>query len=199
MRNSEQQAAYSADPRVIAVIALGSFFGLFTFSMTLATVRYIFINQTNVDVLKSKTLLHQLAIRVPRDTPPDPRFKTVTYPLPTHVAIPSSNGTASDSSNTTNQTPATDKDRLATRTFAIVKTQMGENPWDLGLYANWVSIMGTNVFEWVLPLHQSPCVGEESSESFYRLGPLYPELRRRYGLPDLRPARKGREMRQRRR
>jgi palmitoyltransferase len=186
------------DSQVIAVIALGAFFGLFTVSMTLATARYIFINQTNVDVLKGKSMVHQLAIRVPRDTPPSTEYVLITYPLPKHDANGASNSASPSSTKTSSQPAQLERDQLATRTFAVVKTRMGENPWDLGWYSNWTSIMGNTIWEWVLPLHQSPCVGAENNISFYEMGTLYPALRRRFGLPDLRHSRRRSEMRQRR-
>lgn len=162
------------DGIIIAIIALGAFFGLFTFGMVATSLRYIFKNLTNVDMLRQRSAVYQFAIRVPQGTPPGPNYGIITYPLP--KPDEHANGAALGE-------PVWSRDRLATRTFAVVTTDMGENPWDLGMAGNWVSIMGTNVLDWMLPIRHSPCVYEESNESFYRMGPLYETLRSRYALP----------------
>lgn len=169
------------DGFIIAVIALASFFGLFTFGMTTLSIRYIVLNLTNVEDLRQKSTVHQLAIRVPLDTEPGPQYCLISYPLP-EPALGSSNKTQSSSSG---ETTATMRDSLAVRKFAVVKTRLGENPWDVGPYGNWVSVMGTNVLDWMLPVRHSPCVAAETNTSFYEMGPLYDELRTRYSLPRL--------------
>jgi palmitoyltransferase len=162
------------DGTVLGIIALGAFFGLFTFGMTATSLRYIFINLTNVDVLRQKSIVYQLAIRVPHGTPPGPDYGIVVYPLP-----------RPEGRRQSRQEPVSSRDRLAQHTFAVVRTEMGENPWNLGLYKNWVSVMGNNPLDWVLPLRMSPCVFYENERSFYEIGPLYNTLRRRYRLPRL--------------
>jgi len=143
--------------------------------MTLTSVRYILMNLTAVDYVKSKNIVHQLAIRVPRGTPPGPNYNVITYPLP-HPA---------DHAAARNNELLSARDQLATRTFAIVKTEKGENPWDLGYSRNWKSIMGDNIIDWLLPLKDSPCSHYENNVSFYEMGPLYHQLRIRFGLPEL--------------
>ena len=165
------EASLAVPGDLIAITALAAFFGLFTFSMTLASGRYVFINLTNVDVLRQRSIVHQLAIRIPRDTPPRAGYSTITYPLPQPPHLAQVDGLSA-------------RDLLATRTYAIVRTDVGDNPWDLGPYRNWTSVMGTKVFDWLLPISMSPCVGYENNESFYEMGPLYQQLRTRYGLPE---------------
>lgn len=169
-----------ADGFNIAIIAMGSFFGFFAFGMTVLSTRYIFLNITNVENLRQKSTVHLLAIRVPLDTDPGPQCHLISYPLPEPALNP---GTRSSSSRETNATTA--RDALASRRFAVVKTRLGENPWDVGLYRNWVSVMGTNALDWMLPIRHSPCADSESNVSFYEMGPLYDELRTRYSLPRL--------------
>jgi palmitoyltransferase len=170
---------YPGDGTVIAVIALSAFFGFFTFGMTCISLRYILLNQTNVDVLRAKSTVHQLAIRVPLDTEPGAQYTLITYPRPEPALSPKSHSSSS------REDPPAPRDALATRKFAVVKTQLGENPWELGPYRNWVSVMGTNFFDWLLPIRHSPCVNSENNTSFYEMGPLYDELRTRYSLPPL--------------
>ena len=163
------------DGTVIGALAIAGLFGLFALTMTLTSMRYIFINLTTVDYLKSKNVVHQLAIRVPQGTPSGQNYNVITYPLPN-----STNGSETGSP----------RDQLATRTFAVVRTEMGENPWDLGYYRNWKSVMGDNLIDWLFPFNESPCAKHEDDESFYELGPLYHQLRARFGLPEV-PAGKG--------
>lgn len=168
------------DGFTIAVLALAALFGLFTLTMTATSVRYILLNLTTVDYVKSKNIVHQLAIRVPRGTPPGQNYSVVTYPLP---KIPDM--TWSRSRQAAAAEPSSFRDQLATRTFAVVRTEMGENPWDLGYYRNWKSVMGNNIVDWLLPIRQSPCATYENNESFYEMGDLYPRLRARFGLPEV--------------
>ena len=158
------------DGTVIGALAIAGIFGLFALTMTLTSMRYILINLTTVDYLKSKNVVHQLAIRVPHGTPSGQNYNVITYPLPN-----SPNGSEIGSP----------RDQLATRTFAIVRTEMGENPWDLGYYRNWKSVMGNNILDWLFPLKESPCAKSETNESFYEMGPLYHQLRTRFGLPEV--------------
>ncbi|KAK4188943.1 putative palmitoyltransferase [Podospora australis] len=176
---SKLDSGAGVDGQVVAVVALGAFFGLFSTTMTATAMRYAFLNLTNVDYIKSKTTVHQLAIRVPRGTPASSHFAVVTYPLPEP-----SNPSAPPPSHRacTDEHPST-RDQLARRTFAIVNTEMGENPWDLGYYRNWKSIMGNSIADWFLPIKASPCTTYESNESFYEMGPLYQDLRARWNLP----------------
>ena len=76
------------------------------------------------------------------------------------------------------------RDQRAKKTFAILETEPGENPWDQGYWRNWKSVMGNNVLEWLLPIRHSPCCNHESMESDYDFGPLVETLKRRYGLSD---------------
>jgi palmitoyltransferase len=167
------------DGVIIALLAIAAMFGLFTVTMTATSVRSILVNLTTVDhVKKANRVVHQLALRVPLGTPPGPNYNVITYPLPK----PPRRGRPGQSAT---PEPTSPRDQLASRTYAIVKTEMGENPWDLGFWRNWTSVMGTNPLDWFLPINPSPCTKYESPESFYEMGPVYKKLRKRYGLPEL--------------
>lgn len=144
--------------------------------MTATSWRFIFLNITNIDALR-KSWVHQLAIRVPNDTRPGNGYGMVTYPLPKY---PQGRSTSSDAT-VDSETP---RDRLATRTFAVVRTEPDENPWDLGWRRNWTSIMGHNLIDWLLPIHGSPCAIHDSMVSDYEMGQLIRTLRERHGLRD---------------
>ncbi|KAJ2901854.1 palmitoyltransferase PFA5 [Zalerion maritima] len=169
------------DPAIVVSIALSGFFGLFTFMMSMTTLRYIFQNLSTVDALNVRAKVYQLAVRVDRDIDTDNKFGTVTYPLdagqPTRPApVGGQIAVAGD------EQAQVSRDSMATRTFAILRTEAGENPWDLGWKDNWLSIMGSSIFDWVFPVRRSPCTNHESTEGFYPTGRVVGDLRRRYGI-----------------
>ena len=181
----------SSFPHLVAGIAMAAFFGLFNLLMTATSMRYVFLNMTNVDILGARSKVHQLAVRVPRGTRSTDSFTTVTYPLPklelgiNGEANRRSRPRATDNSGSAgrpNGASPDPRDDLATRTFAILRTEPGENPWHLGYWQNWKSVMGTNFIDWLLPIRKSPCVNHEIGESFYPMGPLLADIRARYGL-----------------
>jgi palmitoyltransferase len=180
------------DAYIAAVLGIGGFFGLFTSTMTLTSWRYIATNMTNIDMLGAKTRVYQLAVRIPRGSQPNEKYQTVNYPLlgPGNPANGQPNGVSPNgqthydgAAESPNPMPS-GRDALATRTYAILKTEPGENPWDLGVWHNWQNIMGSNVLDWFLPLGRSPCVNHDSQESYYRLGPIMRDIRARYGIQD---------------
>lgn len=77
------------------------------------------------------------------------------------------------------------RDLGATRTFAILTTNDGDNPWDLGSYiANFKTVMGNSVMDWFLPT-TSPCSIHEDPESQFALGEAVNQLREKYCLGEL--------------
>ncbi|KAF7520629.1 hypothetical protein G7054_g12702 [Neopestalotiopsis clavispora] len=165
------------DPHLVAILAIGGFFGLFTFLMTTTSWRYIATNMTNVDMIGARKKVYQLAVRIPRGSERPEKYQTVTYPLP---KIESSYDGAGNGAVSPPGQPH--RDDLANRTFAILKTEPGENPWDLGPWNNWQQIMGSNILDWFLPIRKSPCVIHDNDESFYRMEKMLKQLRERYGI-----------------
>ncbi|KAK6392327.1 hypothetical protein LTR65_003783 [Meristemomyces frigidus] len=69
------------------------------------------------------------------------------------------------------------------RTFAILETWPGMNPWDLGTpWRNLTAVLGTQLHNWLLPIRHSPCCDHSSAVSFYPLGPQFEELLEDVGL-----------------
>ena len=70
---------------------------------------------------------------------------------------------------------------MATRTFAVLPMETGENPWDLGSsLLNLETVMGRSLFEYILPFRRSPCCNHEDSESHYTLGPAADRIKAKY-------------------
>lgn len=179
----------SPDPYLLAAIVISAFFALFSFLMTVTSMRYIFLNMTNVDILSAPHKVYHLAVRVPRGTRAD-GFGIIVYPLARPEASPRDRKKNANNLRTNRRMageqldalPATSRDDLATRAFAILKTNAGENPWDLGPWRNWQSVMGTNPLDWLLPIRHSPCANHENLESLYPMDRILDQLRNRHGL-----------------
>ena len=169
------------DGRPVAILALAGLFGLFTFGMVMTCVRFLVENITNVDMVK-KRQVYTLAVRIPHNTAPSPKYRTITYPLPNEPAPPMAYGLNGQADGTGD--PVSTRDHQATKTFAILSTEPGENPWDLGYWRNFKTVMGGNIVEWLLPIKHSPCCNHDDPRSMYELGPLITTLKRRYGIPD---------------
>ncbi|KAF7544432.1 hypothetical protein G7Z17_g9950 [Cylindrodendrum hubeiense] len=184
------------DGRIVAGLALSSLFALFTGAMTMTSARFIATNITNIDMLR-KSQSFRLAVRVPQNSPSTQRYQTITYPLASPAwgqSGVSMNHIHGLSMGT--MSPASPRDEQAKRTFAILATEPGENPWDTGVWKNCKSVMGNSILEWLLPIWHSPCCNHDSMESDYEFGPIVEELKKRYGIPDTgSPATDGIEMR----
>lgn len=75
------------------------------------------------------------------------------------------------------------RDMMATRTFAVLAMEPGENPWDLGSpFLNLETVMGTNLFDYILPIKRSPCCNHENAESYYNLGPALDRVKAKYNF-----------------
>ncbi|KAJ9196101.1 hypothetical protein DTO164E3_6231 [Paecilomyces variotii] len=170
-----RQNAGRVNAQWLVVLGVSCFFGLFASGMTLSSLQLAMNNLTTIENIGHKTKVWTLAVHIPRphDIGIDPEtqwaatFPTVTYPAPR--SSPLLRGQDSKS-----------EDR---RVFAILRTQPGENPWDLGSYMkNLQQVMGYTVADWLLPLKQSPCADHSSLESAFALGPAIQKLKREAGL-----------------
>lgn len=65
------------------------------------------------------------------------------------------------------------------RTFAILETAPGANPFDLGAFANFKQVMGQSLFDWLLPLRASPLTDHSDPTGFYQFGRVVRSLRRK--------------------
>ncbi|EPS34828.1 hypothetical protein PDE_09792 [Penicillium oxalicum 114-2] len=159
-------------------LGLSGLFFFFSGGMSLSSVQLAMWNLTTIENLNRNSAVWTLAIRVPDhllerlwsgDSSWAPTFRTVSYPLrpPT---TPSERHT-SDSST---------EER---HVFAILHTQPGENPFDLGSsLKNMQQVMGYSLIDWLLPLKHSPCANHSSPESAFALGPVVTRLKQEAGL-----------------
>lgn len=161
----------------IVLMAFSGFFGLFSFTMAAMSHGFAFSNITNIENLSRRTKVHQLAIRIPLNQTPNSEnsalpndYETITFPL----ANPNFDGNQFiyENQNAANRA----SQHAPEHKFAIVKTEVGENPWDMGSwYQNWKSVMGDKgLFDWLLPLRLSPCCDYNGE---YPMGPVVDRLR----------------------
>ncbi|EGX90075.1 DHHC zinc finger membrane protein [Cordyceps militaris CM01] len=188
----------SPDGWVVAGLVLSAFFVLFSGGMALTSLRYILTNMTNIDMF-SRSRNSYLAVRVPLDAPTSRYYPTVLYPLEplpprtSLVAAPPPTPPAGADIGDPGATPVVgrpvagggqpavaSRDVRARRKFAILCVEARENPWDLGFRRNWVSVMGSTPWEWLLPIRHSPCCDHDSMVSDYPTGNTLYEIKRRY-------------------
>lgn len=153
-------------------------FGLFSFGMTVSSLQLAMFNLTTIENLNRRSAVWTFAVRIPDyilakfDAHYAPPFRTVTYPLQ-----PVSSGPEASPED-----PTTGERHV----FAILQTQPGENPYDLGSpLKNLQQVLGYTICDWLLPLKQSPCADHGSLESAFALGPVVTRIRREAGLAPL--------------
>lgn len=169
------------------LLGISALFLLFTFGMACSSIQFALLNTTTVENLNRRTKVWFLAVLIPRTedgslpTPPagvtGPRFQTITYPRPPqeeqfliHQAhsqtndknyVPALPPPQSPPFESTTSTPP--------RTFAILSTEPGENPFDVGPWTNIREVMGYSFWDWVLPIKQSPCTDHTSRVSAFKM------------------------------
>lgn len=116
--------------------------------------------------------------------PPNVYDPQSTPTFPSHPAVarntpPSSSGNASASPPQSAPHTLTPK---ALRTFAILETDPGANPFDLGHFGNFKQVMGNNLFDWLFPFRPSPLTDHSDPTSFYKTGPVIDKMRRKAGI-----------------
>lgn len=139
--------------------------------MSASSLQFVLLNTTTIENLSRKTKVWQLAVHMPNlpsGTGPPP-FRTITYgqPLPgaPDAKDPASTGQPSDP-----------------RTFAILHSKPGDNPWDLGYYRNFKSVMGDHWFDWLSPIKHSPCTRHDRLDCEFETGPVVERMKREAGI-----------------
>ena len=167
---AEQLASNSGWQRqLIALLALSTFFSLFTGGMSGSSLQFALYNLTTIENLAYKRKPWTLAVLIPPDfETPKEYYPTITYPLPTSENLGERTEEMERSEDTVER--ETTRDTRAKRTFAIMQLGIGRNPWDLGYAANFRSVMGNKPLDWFLPINRSPLRNHESEESWFEYG-----------------------------
>ncbi|KAI9812287.1 MAG: palmitoyltransferase pfa5 [Pycnora praestabilis] len=177
----------------ILTLAFASLFALMALGMAGSSIQLAAINSTTVENLSRKVKVWQLAVFIPQphqgqlgENPATSNGSattptTITYPLttpnPNHDrTLPSITLSGQSSLSTITQKPQ------PPRTFAILSTPPGANPWDLGTLENLKSVLGNHWYDWLLPLRHSPCCYHDGGESAFQLGGIVNRLRKETGI-----------------
>jgi len=139
--------------------------------MTMSSLQFVFLNTTTIENLSRQSKVWTLAVLIPVDAhlPTPLPFYIITYPL------------GSVDPNQEKTTPPTSSS-TETRTFAILHSKPGENPWDLGYFQNFKSVMGENWFDWFLPVRLSPCCDHHRHNAEFETGPVVQRMKEDAGL-----------------
>lgn len=143
-------------------------FGLFSAGMAGSTTQLIYRNLSTVDALSYLDKVYQLAIYDPAPpTQPHPGQRQMYSPLVPRVWLPTVPGPGQQQ-----------------RCFAIVRTQKGDNPWRLDKWVdNFKEVLGYSMWDWWLPIKQSPLVRKDRADGFYRWNEsLLERLRKEAGI-----------------
>lgn len=193
----ERRKTSTVDVHKVLTVALAGLFLLFSFGMTLSTLQMTMINVSTVENLSRKTKVWYLAVHIPR---PDvgrrisenPKFLTITYPRPPEEQQILQQHGGYTPPNTTQQTLTslqiplpplrTPSHYIEPRTFAILSTRQGENPFDLGPFENIQQVMGYTLLDWLLPIRSSPCANHTSSVSAFKMNDIVERLQEEVGL-----------------
>jgi palmitoyltransferase len=189
------------DVHWILTLAFAAMFLLFSAGIFASTFQLAVINSTTVENLSRKTKIWYLAVYMPRPEEVMRRrgnsggtpLRTIRYPRPPEeqqVLLQQSGNLPAQASTTASHSPVD----LPVRTFAILETPAGFNPWDCGPLQNIKEVMGNHLIDWFLPLRHSPCAKHSSDTSMFRLGPQVEGLKEdaglvtwRHGVTDERP------------
>ncbi|KAG9598525.1 zf-DHHC-domain-containing protein, partial [Aureobasidium melanogenum] len=172
----------------IAGLTLGAVFTLFAGGMAMTSMSLALKNLTTIDNIGHQRRVMHIAVLVDSSQQRQPRPMSTGNLKPSHVTEDEDpwQGTITyplsvmpDASSETTLPPPTSS---PPRTFAVLRTHPGMNPWNLGAFRNFRSIMGNRWYDWFLPLRHSPCCNHDRGDSMYELGPDVERLKVDAGL-----------------
>jgi len=136
--------------------------------MSGSSLQFALVNTTTIENLSRKSIVWQLAVHMPKPPPQPPGFPTIAY---------------STAQKPPGADPSTHEPSPNTiKTFAILHSKPGENPWDLGPYENFKTVMGEHWYDWILPIKHSPCANHDRDDSQFALGPAVQRMRKEAGI-----------------
>ncbi|KAK5099216.1 Palmitoyltransferase pfa5 [Lithohypha guttulata] len=172
----------------IVLLAISGLFLLFSAGMCMSTVQFAIINSTTIENLNRKTKVWYLAVYTPpavleeayeRGVP----LSLISYPRPPEENLQElqQHGAEATESHSQSSSPGT-ASTMHHRTFAILESPPGANPFDLGPLSNFQDIMGYTIWEWLSPVKPSPCLKHNSPVSLYKLGQVVDDMKAKVGL-----------------
>ena len=140
---------------------------MFAIGMAGSSLQFAILNTTTIENLSRRNIVWTLALYMPRPPETPPNFRTISYSAKQRL-------TGSDATG--------DQAACTIRSFAILHTKPGENPFDLGPFQNYKTVMGEHWYDWFLPIKYSPCCFHDGTDSQFTLGPVVQRMRREAGI-----------------
>lgn len=166
---------------VVLMMNRSGMFFLFSAGMAGTSLHLAATNTSTIESLSRNSKVWTIAVHINRPQNGSQwaqTFARVTYPVSRKPASANSSDLESMPNNN--------------RVFAILRSQPGENPFDLGSpVKNLQQVFGTTLWDWLLPLKPSPCADHRSSASAYPMGPVVERLKQEAGLIDTSSRRAG--------
>lgn len=181
--------------KALLTIYSAGLFLFFSAGMAGSSISFAFQNVTTIENLNKRAAVWFFAFRLPSapssgvqpplasppDTTSSPISAATAPPPPLPVSQSTQSGSTSPPPVLTTPNPPTDPP-AGPPPITVLRTAPGENPWDLGAFENWKSVMGERVIDWFLPFKASPCCNHAGGEAAYGLGRVVQRLRREAGL-----------------
>lgn len=185
--NQRQTLTGYMDPHWIVMLAVSGLFWLFSFGMFTSTSHFAITNITTIENLQRRTKIWHLACyvtpaQVQEASAKGLRLDMISYPRPREEQLEGSKQSwwvAPSGSNTTS-TSSPANAPMVHRVFAILQSDPGQNPFDLGHLRNWQEVMGETIWAW-FSINQSPTT-RHGEFSMYKLGPVFKDMKKRTGL-----------------
>ena len=136
--------------------------------MTGSSLQFALLNTTTIENLSRRTKVWTMAVHMPQPPETSTGFRTISF----------STATSSTDSNAL----AEEQTSGAIKTFAILHTKPGENPFDLGMHQNFKTVMGDHWYDWLLPIKPSPCCNHDRKDGQFAMGPVVQRMRAEAGI-----------------
>ena len=191
------------------MLGVSGLFSLFTVGMAASSLQLACVNSSTIENLKRGVKVWFLAVHIPRPDPsmfssnPAPNstvsrltsggnasqiananYRSILYPRPSNedqFFVDQAKGLNPPSPPPSPPYPGDSSKQP--RVFAILSTQPGENPFDLGPWNNVCEVMGYRFWDWVLPFRSSPCADHKSMVSHFPMDMgLVERLKKEAGL-----------------
>lgn len=170
----------------VVMIAVSGLFLLFSSGMFMSSCQFALLNVTTIENLNRKTKVWNLAVYA---SPPvleeahekGVELKLISYPRPPEEDLMiQGDGVNLQFPSNSSSPPA--QSSVSHRTFAILESRPGQNPFHLGNLANFQDLMGTTIWEWLNPFSPSPAAQHSDPASLHKLGPAVDEMKTGTGL-----------------
>lgn len=165
---------HEVDVHWAVTLGLGGLFALFSIGMAGSSLHLSACNLTTIENLNKGNAVYNIAVLV-RHCGPTPHVPYV-YGYPANmVTYPVQQQIHQDGRRST--LPPIE------RTYTVLQTQPGENPWDIGTLGNMKSVLGEKWYDWLLPIKYSPCTKHDRGDGEFEFGLVLERLKRDAGLP----------------